>query len=75
MKDNKLTPAQKHDFASQLVSLSSFTGFAGTFRASRVAAEELKNSSHLILDAGEAREVAIICNFSKFNSGETEFNE
>jgi hypothetical protein len=44
-------------------------GFVGSLRASRVDAEELKYSNHLILEAGEDFAVAINCNFSKLSSG------
>ena len=48
-------------------------GLGGSRRASRVEADELKYSSHLILNAGEALEVAMSCSFSKLSSGESEF--
>jgi hypothetical protein len=44
-------------------------GLVGSLRASRVDAEELKYSNHLILEAGDAFAVAINCNFSKLSSG------
>jgi len=45
----------------------------GSLRTSRVAAEELKNSSHLILDVDEALDVAISWSFSSVSSGDIEF--
>jgi len=50
-------------------------GFGGTLLASRVIAEELMYSSHLILKLGDALAVAISCSFSKLSSGDIEFNE
>jgi hypothetical protein len=67
-----LTPAQKHALAKNACNLSSLVGLAGTLRASRVDAEELKYSNHLILEAGDAFAVAINCNFSKLSSGAIE---
>jgi hypothetical protein len=49
-------------------------GLEGSLRASRVEADELKYSSHFILDAGDALEVAMSCNFSKLSFWESEFN-
>ena len=48
-------------------------GLGGSLRASRVEAEELKYSSNVILNAGDALEVAMSCNFSKLRSGKSEF--
>ena len=48
-------------------------GLGGSLRASRVEADELKYSSHFILNAGDALEVAMSWSFSKLSSGETEF--
>jgi hypothetical protein len=48
---------------------SSLVGLVGSLRASRVNAEELKYSNHLIFEAGEVFAVAIICNFSKLSFG------
>ena len=42
-------------------------------RASRVEADELKYSSHFILNVGDALEVAMSCSFSKLSSEESEF--
>lgn len=72
---NGYTFAQKVALWSQVVSLSSLTGLGGIFRASRVAAEELKNWSHLIFAVGEAFAVTINCNFSIVNSWLVELNE
>ena len=47
-------------------------GLVGSLRASRVDAEELKYSNHLILEAGDAFAVAINFNFSKLSSGAIE---
>ena len=73
-KSTELTPAQKHAFARKFANLSSLMGLGGSLRASRVEADELKYSSHLILNAGDALEVAMSCSFSKLRSGESEFN-
>ena len=67
-----LTPSQKHAFAKNDCNFSSLVGLTGSLRASRVDAEELKYSNHLILEAGEAFAVAINCNFSKLSSGAIE---
>jgi hypothetical protein len=74
-KMSGLTPAQKHALARKFANLSSLMGLGGSLRASRVEADELKYSSHFILNAGDALEVAMSCSFSKFNSGESEFKE
>ena len=73
-KSSKLTPAQKHVFARKFANLSSLMGLGGSMRASQVEADELNYSSHFILNVGDALEVAISCSFSKFRSGESEFN-
>jgi hypothetical protein len=67
-----LTPSQKHAFVRNACNFSSLVGLVGTLRASRVDAEELKYSNHLILAAGDALAVAINCNFSRFSSGAIE---
>jgi hypothetical protein len=48
-------------------------GLGGSLRASRVEADELKYSSHLILHAGDNLEVAMSWSFSKLSFGESEF--
>ena len=53
---------------------SSLVGLVGSLRASRVDAEELKYSNHLIFEAGEDFAVAINCNFSKLSSGAIELS-
>jgi hypothetical protein len=68
-----LTPAQKHALARKFANLFSLMGLGGSLRASRVEADELKYSSHFILNAGDALEVAMSCSFSKVSSGESEF--
>jgi hypothetical protein len=68
-----LTPAQKHAFAMKDANFSSLMGLGGSLRASRVAADELKYCSNVILNAGDALEVAMSCSFSKVRSGESEF--
>ena len=73
-RSSGLTPAQKQAFAKKFANLSSLIGLGGSFRASRVEADELKYSSHFIFIAGDALEVAMSCNFSKLRSGESEFN-
>jgi hypothetical protein len=55
--------------AKNACNFSSLVGFVGNLRASRVDAEELKYSSHLILEEGDAFAVAINCNFSRLSSG------
>jgi hypothetical protein len=72
-KVSGLTPVQKHALARKFANLSSLMGLGGNLRASRVAADELKYSSHFILNAGDAFEVAMSCSFSKLSSGESEF--
>jgi hypothetical protein len=47
-------------------------GLVGSLRASRVDAEELKYSNHLIFEADDVFAVAINCNFSKLSSGAIE---
>jgi hypothetical protein len=64
-----LIPFQKHALAKNACNFSSLMGLVGNLRASRVDAEELKYSSHLILEEGDAFAVAINCSFSKLNSG------
>jgi hypothetical protein len=44
----------------------------GSLRASRVDAEELKYSNHLILEVDDVFPIAINCNFSKLSSGAIE---
>ena len=68
-----LTPAQKLALARKFANLSSLMGLGGSLRASRVEADELKYSSHFILNAGDALEVAMSWSFSKLSSGESEF--
>jgi hypothetical protein len=68
-----LTPAQKLALARKFANLSSLMGLGGSMRASRVEADELKYSSHFILNVGDALEVAMSCSFSKLSSGESEF--
>ena len=67
-----LTPSQKHAFDRNACNFSSLVGLIGSLRASRVDAEELKYSNHLILEAGDAFAVAINCNFSRLSSGAIE---
>ncbi len=71
-EDYVLTPSQKHAFDRNACNFSSLVGLIGSLRASRVAAEELKYSNHLILAAGDAFAVAINCNFSRLSSGAIE---
>jgi hypothetical protein len=68
-----LTPTQKHAFARKFANFSSLMGLGGSLRASRVKADELKYCGNVILNAGDALEVAMSCSFSKLRSGESEF--
>lgn len=68
------TPAQKQALFRKVVSLSSLINFGGNLLASRVDAEELKYSTHLILKLGVALDEAMRWSFSRFNSGVMEFN-
>ena len=61
--------------ASQMANFSSLTGLGGIFQASRVAADKLKNSSHLILAAAQAFAMTMSYNFSIVNSGLVELKE
>ena len=72
-KISGLTLAQKHVLAKKFTNFSSLMGLGGSLRASRVEADELKYSSHLILNDGDNLEITIRCNFSKLRSGESEF--
>ena len=68
-----LTPAHKLALAKKFANLSSLMGLGGSLRASRVEADELKYSSHFIMNAEDALEVAMSWSFSKLSSGESEF--
>jgi hypothetical protein len=70
-----LTPSQKQALARNACNLSSFVGLAGSLRASRVHADELKYSNHLIFEAGDVFAVTINCNFSKLSSDVIELRE
>ena len=69
-----LTPSQKHALDRNACNFSSLVGLVGNLRASRVDAEELKYSNHLILEADDIFTVAINCNFSKLSSGVIELS-
>jgi hypothetical protein len=49
--------------------------FGGTLLASRVATDEFKYSSHLILKLVDALAVTISCSFSRLSSGVVELSE
>ena len=48
-------------------------GLGGSMRALQVEEDESKYYIHFILNARDALEVAMSCNFSKLSSGESEF--
>ena len=65
----RLIHSQKHALAKNTCNFSSLVGIVGSLRASRVDADELKYSNHLIFEAGDVFAIAITCNFSKLSSG------
>ena len=72
-KISGLTPAQKHALIEKFANFSSFMGLGGSMRALQVEEDESKYYIHFILNARDALEVAMSCNFSKLSSGESEF--
>ena len=56
-------------FVDVMHNLHNNTNLVGSLRASRVDAEELKYSNHLILEVGDVFAVTINCNFSNLGSG------